>query len=60
MKKTIINAISLLILTTIAVSCSHQDTQYHQDRKTASADCEKAIKAEYHSYFDEVEKCLEK
>lgn len=60
MKKTVINAILFLGLTTFMVSCSHQETQNHHDRKTASSECEKHIKGEYHSYFDDVEKCLEK
>lgn len=49
---------------TLLVSCSHQapqsssDFQYHRDIASGK-NCENVRNAEYHSYFDSVEKCLE-
>jgi hypothetical protein len=39
------------------VSCAHHDSA---DRKIAAESCWNTVKPEYHSYFDSVEKCLEK
>lgn len=51
--------IKALILTslTLVVSCSHQN---HSERSVASQNCWDSVKGEYHSYFDSVEKCIEK
>lgn len=56
MKKSI--QLALFILTTglLVVSCSHQNPE----RSVASKNCWDSVKAEYHSYFDSVEKCIEK
>ena len=57
MKKYIPLAIFFLTFTTILVSCSHHE---QKDRSVASKNCWDSVKAEYHSYFDSVEKCIEK
>ena len=57
MKKYIPLAIFILTFTTILVSCSHQTKE---DRSVASQSCWDSVKTEYHSYFDSVEKCIEK
>jgi hypothetical protein len=61
MKKTI--KLSLFILTMsvclspLLVSCSHQKTT---ERSMASKSCWDSVKGEYQTYFDSVEKCIEK
>lgn len=57
MKKYIPWAFFILIMSTILVSCSHQTKE---DRAVASKSCWDSVKPEYHSYFDSVEKCIEK
>lgn len=54
-----ISKYSLFILTIsfVLVSCSHQRTE---ERSVASKSCWDSVKGEYHSYFDSVEKCIEK
>lgn len=46
------------------VSCSHHQnslsSQNHGDRSVAAEECYDSIRGEYHSYFDNVEKCIEK
>lgn len=57
MKK--ITKLSLFILTTtlLLVSCSHQTPK---ERSVASENCWDSVKGEYQTYFDSVEKCIEK
>lgn len=59
MKKLIKPSLFILTLVTILVSCSHQ---LPQDRTIAQSkqSCWNSIKGEYQSYFDSVEKCIEK
>lgn len=57
MKKSVITLGLILTLGTLLVSCSHHE-QAPTDRYLASKQC--PVKGEYHSYFDEVEKCMEK
>ena len=57
MKKSVITLGLILTLGSILVSCSHQKADF-PERYLASEGC--AVKGEYHSYFDEVEKCIEK
>ncbi|MGZ3788256.1 MAG: hypothetical protein ACXVLQ_07015 [Bacteriovorax sp.] len=47
----------VLTLTLGLVSCSHQNTE---SRSVASKSCWDSVKGEYNSYFDSVEKCIEK
>lgn len=59
MKKSVITMSLILTLGSMMVSCSHQAEQTGSpERFVASKGC--PTKGEYHSYFDEVEKCLEK
>ena len=50
---------SLIILTAclLLVPCSHQKKE---ERSVASQSCWDSVKGEYQSYFDSVEKCIEK
>lgn len=57
MKKSVITMSLILTFGTLLVSCSHQQ-EGTPERYVASKGC--PTKGEYHSYFDEVEKCLEK
>ena len=57
MKKSVINLALILTFTTALVSCSHQPVP---GREVASTDCAEHVKGEYHSYFDSVERCIEK
>ena len=57
MKKSVITLGLILTLTGVMVSCSHQNTQT-PERYVASEGCK--VTGEYHAYFDEVEKCIEK
>lgn len=64
MKKTYLQITLFSALATLMVSCSHQSSpsaenyQYHRD-VASGKNCENVRNAEYHSYFDSVEKCLE-
>lgn len=58
MKKSVITLGLILTLTSALVSCSHQTTEGSKGRYVASDSC--PVKGEYHSYFDEVERCIEK
>lgn len=64
MKKSFTSFMFLTLISIVSVSCSHQSSQhgeyqqYHRD--VASSDCSHVRNAEYHSYFDNVEKCIEK
>jgi hypothetical protein len=53
MKITFFFFTTLMALT----SCAHHDSA---DRKVAAESCWSSIKPEYQTYFDSVEKCLEK
>ena len=57
MKNSVITLGLILTLGSIMVSCSHQEPGV-PDRYVASSGCK--VKGEYHAYFDEVERCLEK
>ena len=57
MKNFVITLGLILTLGSMMVSCSHQDSGV-PERYVASEGC--AVKGEYHAYFDEVEKCIEK
>ena len=57
MKKEIKLSLFILTITFLLVSCSHQQAT---ERKVASQSCLDSIRPEYQSYFDSVEKCLEK
>ena len=57
MKNSVITLGIFLTLASVVVSCSHQ-TSSTTERYLASEKC--PTKGEYHSYFDEVEKCLDK
>lgn len=57
MKKSIISFGLFLTFATTLVSCSHRPVE---GRSVASSDCAEHVKGEYHSYFDSVEKCIEK
>jgi hypothetical protein len=60
MKNSIITLGLILTLGSVLVSCSHQGASESgtAERYIASKGC--PTKGEYHSYFDDVEKCLEK
>lgn len=64
MKNLIKSTLFILTLATLMVSCSHQtpkeSTQSSQERSVASKSCWDSVKGEYQSYFDSVEKCIEK
>jgi hypothetical protein len=49
--------ISLFLLVLLLASCAHHESA---QRKIAAESCWNTVKPEYHSYFDSVEKCLEK
>ncbi len=57
MKNSVITLGLILTLGSIMVSCSHQEPGV-PERYVASEGCK--VKGEYHAYFDEVEKCIEK
>ena len=57
MKNSVITLGLILTLGSIMVSCSHQEPGV-PERYVASEGC--IVKGEYHAYFDEVEKCIEK
>lgn len=58
MRAQAFNLIFALLVLLILVSCSHQGPEIQgQNRNLAQSGCK--IKGEYHSYFDEAEKCLE-
>ena len=50
----------ILTLLTLLVSCSHQLPQSRAIAGTPQANCWDSVKGEYQSYFDSVEKCIEK
>jgi hypothetical protein len=56
-KNSVITLSFILTLASVVVSCSHQQSGV-PDRYVASEGCK--VKGEYHAYFAEVEKCLEK
>lgn len=49
--------LSLFLLVLALTSCAHHESA---QRKIAAESCWNTVKPEYHSYFDSVEKCLEK
>ena len=60
MKKSVITLGFILTIQMISVSCSHQAPAKTPERDVASKTCMENIRPEYHSYFDSVEKCMEK
>ena len=60
MNNSSVKIIMFLTFVITSVSCSHQSSQNPSDRSLASDKCFDSIKIEYHSYFDQVEKCIEK
>jgi hypothetical protein len=60
MKKFIKSALFILTLTTVLVSCSHQQSQERSVAAQTPKSCWDSVKGEYQSYFDSVEKCIEK
>jgi len=52
----------LLILTllSVVVSCSHQGAQDRAVAAQSKSACIDSVRPEYQSYFDSVEKCIEK
>lgn len=61
MKKSVITLCSILTIMALSVSCSHQPKANTAERDVASKEeCMESIRPEYHSYFDSVEKCIEK
>lgn len=57
MKKIIKASLFILTAGLLLVSCSHQK---NEERSVASQSCWDSVKGEYQSYFDSVEKCIEK
>ena len=57
MKYSVITLSLILTLGSVMVSCSHQKSEV-PERYVASEGC--PVKGEYHSYFEEVEKCIDK
>lgn len=57
MLKIIKSTLFILTIAIISVSCSHQK---HEERSVASKTCLDSVKGEYQSYFDSIEKCIEK
>jgi len=58
MKKSVKYLLFILVLVNLLVSCAHKKVQ---ERKVASkSECLDSVKGEYQSYFDSVEKCIEK
>jgi hypothetical protein len=49
--------LTVSFLSTLLVSCSHQPVP---ERRVAAVNCWDSVKGEYQSYFDSVEKCIEK
>lgn len=60
MKKSVITLSLILTLTSMMVSCSHQNTSESQEPSRYSASVGCPVKGEYHAYFDDVEKCMDK
>ena len=63
MKQYFKNSLLILTITTSLVSCSHQPMHEQPDgqkRAVAAQSCWDSVKGEYNSYFDSVEKCIEK
>ncbi|MBC7537990.1 MAG: hypothetical protein H7281_04165 [Bacteriovorax sp.] len=60
MKKLIKLPLFTLTLTTLLVSCSHQKPQDRAIATQSKQSCWDSVKGEYQSYFDSVEKCIEK
>jgi hypothetical protein len=49
-----------LTLSALLVSCSHQNPQARTVATQSKKVCLDSVKGEYQSYFDSVEKCIEK
>lgn len=60
MKKLIKPSLFTLILVTVLVSCSHRPPQDRTIAAQSKQSCWDSVKGEYQSYFDSVEKCIEK
>lgn len=57
MKKLIKLSLFILTVCLLVVSCSHQKPK---ERSVASQSCWDSVKGKYQTYFDSVEKCIEK
>jgi hypothetical protein len=60
MKKLVPCFLLILTLSSMVVSCSHQATQDRAVATQSKSVCIDSVRPEYHSYFDSVEKCIEK
>jgi hypothetical protein len=60
MKNLIKPSLFILTLVTLLVSCSHQPAQERAIAAQSKQSCWDSVKGEYQSYFDSVEKCIEK
>lgn len=49
--------VTILTVSFLVVSCSHHS---REERSVASQNCWDSVKGEYQTYFDSVEKCIEK
>lgn len=60
MKKLAKLTLFTLTLVLLVVSCSHYSTQNRAIATQSKHQCMESVKGEYQSYFDSVEKCIEK
>ena len=60
MKKLIKLSLFILTLLFVLVSCSHQQPVDRAIATQSKRACWDSVKGEYQSYFDSVEKCIEK
>lgn len=54
------NSLYILGLLTFAVACSHTQAPERSVAGQSTPSCWDSVKGNYHSYFDSVEKCIEK
>lgn len=60
MRNFIKASVFFLTLATLLVSCSHQPNKERTVASHADSSCWDSVKGEYQTYFDSVEKCIEK
>ena len=60
MKKFTLSFLLILTFLSMLVSCSHHTTQDRAVAAQSKSDCIDSVRPEYQSYFDSVEKCIEK
>lgn len=58
MKKFIILFLIFLVIIVVFISC--KDRGREPSMPMVQKNCKDSVKGEYHSYFDSVEKCIEK